>query len=395
MIFSTVSRYISRTLVLFMLVICPFVSYGQDEGIEHEAKIVEFFTVRPNKKAAQADSTIYPSKIIIAPIISFSPETSLAFGAGAKFLFKMKGSGDETRTSNMPISAQYTLENQFILYSGFEIFSPGEKWMLEGNLRFQSFPRLYFGIGDQTPDSNEERFDYNQTLIEPILLRQTPLRYLFAGAGIRYNRISGVEFKNREGLLVNSEIPGSRGSESVGAELAIVYDSRSSLLNASSGWYFEFTYGVYDESFGSSQNFNLTRWDLRHYWTLSEKRKDVLAFQFIGHITDDKAPLSELAYFGSPEMMRGYYEGRYIDRSMLALQVEYRRKLKGRVGGVLFVGLGNVQPEIQDFSAGNLDYSIGFGLRFLLDKRENLNMRFDWGFGEGTNNYYLNIAEAF
>jgi hypothetical protein len=139
----------------------------------------------------------------------------------------------------------------------------------------------------------------------------------------------------------------------------------------------------------------LARWDLRHYWTLSKRRQDVLAFHMIGHITDKNAPLAELANFGSAEIMRGYYEGRYIDRTMLALQVEYRRDLFYRFGAVLFAGIGNVKPELNDFNIADLDYSIGFGLRFLLEKRERLNLRFDWGFGQGTNNYYLNIAEAF
>lgn len=369
--------------------------YGQEESEDLESGFVEFFTFHPNKRKAYVDSTVYPSKFIIAPIISYSPETNLGVGFGAKYLFKINGSGDETRTSNMPLSARYTLENQFILYSGFEIFSPGEKWMLEGNLQFKSFPRFYYGIGDDTPFDNEESFTYRQVLIEPILLKQTWIDYLFVGAGIRYNLINGVEVENPEGLLVNSDVPGALGSESVGGEFAVVYDSRDNLLNSYKGWYFEFTYGMYDKRIGSSNSFNLARWDLRHYWLLSEKREDVLAFQFIGHITDKNAPLAELANFGSAEIMRGYYEGRYIDRTLMAVQAEYRRHLFYRFGAVLFAGVGNVQPEIKDFNLTDLDYSVGFGLRFLLEKRERLNLRFDWGFGEGTNNYYLNIAEAF
>jgi len=370
--------------------------YGQEgDSSVPPSKFVEFFTFHPNERKAASDSAIYPSKFIVAPVISYSPETSLGLGFGAKYLFKMKGSGDETRTSNMPISARYTFENQFILYSGFEIFSPGEKWMLEGNLQFKSFPQFYYGIGDDTPYSNEENFTYRQVLIEPILLKQTWLKHLFVGAGIRYNHIGGVKAEDADGLLANSEVPGALGSESVGAELAVVYDSRDNLLNAYKGWYFEFTYGHYNKAFGSSQTFDLARLDLRHYWTLSESRQDVLAFHFIGHLTDRNAPLAELANFGSAEIMRGYYEGRYIDRTMVALQAEYRRHLFYRFGLVLFAGAGNVKPELNDFNLADLDYSVGFGLRFLLEKRERLNLRFDWGFGQGTNNYYLNIAEAF
>jgi hypothetical protein len=80
---------------------------------------------------------------------------------------------------------------------------------------------------------------------------------------------------------------------------------------------------------------------------------------------------------------------------MLAAQIEYRTPLWGRFGAVAFAGAGNVKPELDQFTIGDLDYSVGLGLRFLLDRRENLNLRFDWGFGEEVNNYYFNIAEAF
>ena len=77
--------------------------------------IKEFFTFYPNKKAVDKDSTLYLQKFIAAPVMSYSPETNFAFGTGAKYLFKFNGSGEETRTSNMPITLQYTLNSQFFL----------------------------------------------------------------------------------------------------------------------------------------------------------------------------------------------------------------------------------------------------------------------------------------
>ena len=355
---------------------------------------IEFFTLHPNRRNVRQDSSLYPAKIVLAPVVIFSPETSLGLGVGAKYLFKMRGSGDETRTSNMPVSLIYTLENQLLMYSGFEIFSNQERWMLTGNLRFEVFPRLYYGVGRNTPASNEEEYDYTQVVIEPILLRQVFTRYLFMGGGVRYNYIGNVE-PAVDGRLVNDDHTGATGSTSVGVELATVYDSRDNLLNAHRGWYLELTHGFYGEALGGTHEFQLTRVDLRHYFQPFRERSDVLAFQLLTHFTYGEPPLGELAALGSAEIMRGYYEGRYLDRKLIATQVEYRAKLTGRLGGVLFAGVGDVAHEVSDFKFSNLRASVGFGLRFLLDKREDLNIRADWGFGKGTNNYYLNIAEAF
>ena len=195
--------------------------------------------------------------------------------------------------------------------------------------------------------------------------------------------------------MVSDDYTGATGSTSVGVELAAVYDSRDNILNAHRGWYLEVTHGFYGEVLGGTHAFELTRVDLRHYFQPFRRRSDVLAFQLLTHFTYGEPPLGELAALGSDEIMRGYYEGRYLDRKLVAAQAEYRAKLTGRLGGVLFVGVGDVANEASDFTLSNLRGSVGFGLRFLLDKREDLNIRADWGFGNRTNNYYLNIAEAF
>ncbi|MBP2831112.1 BamA/TamA family outer membrane protein [Aquimarina sp. U1-2] len=379
-------------IVKFSL-LCIFLP-GSLLGQEVE-RLKEFFTFYPNQKAVAKDSSIYLSKFIAAPVVSYSPETDFGFGVGAKYLFKFKGSGEETRVSNMPITAQYTLNNQFFLFSGFEVFTNQEKWVIEGNLLFQNYPRIYYGIGSNTPESAEEQYDYTQFLFEPIFLKQLFTRYLFIGAGLRYNHIFNTTVK-QGGLIDTNRPEGFDGSTSMGAEVAALYDSRDVILNAQKGWYMEFTHGEYFEILGGTHTFNLTRLDLRHFFKISERNNDVLAFQFVGRTVRDDQPFSEYSFFGSSEIMRGYQEGRFVDRDLLATQVEYRKRFgQSRWGAVAFVGAGDVYSNIDTFKFKNLKPNYGAGLRWMLDKSEHLNIRLDWGFGNGTNNLYLGIAEAF
>ncbi|WGK64050.1 BamA/TamA family outer membrane protein [Croceiramulus getboli] len=358
-------------------------------------ELKEFFTFYPNRKAVAQDSTLYLSKLVAAPVISYAPETSLGFGVGAKYLFKFRGSGEETRTSNMPATLQYTLNNQFILYSGFEVFTNQEEWVIEGNLLFQNYPRLFYGIGRDTPKEAEEQYNYYQALVEPIFLKKMFLRYLFVGAGVRYNHVFNVSL-DEGGTLVEDRPLGFEGSTSAGAEFAVLYDSRNNILNAQSGWYFEFTHGFYGKVLGGTSNFQLTRFDLRHYYSLSEKNDDVLAFQLVGRFSHGDVPFSELALFGGDDILRGYQEGRYVERSILAGQLEYRKTFKNsRLGMVAFVGGGDVFRQLDDVQLKNIRPNFGVGLRYMLDRTEKLNIRVDWGFGTDTNNLYLDIAEAF
>ena len=94
--------------------------------------------------------------------------------------------------------------------------------------------------------------------------------------------------------------------------------------------------------------------------------------------------------------MRGYQEGRYVERDLLATQVEYRKNFKNsRWGLVGFLGTGDVYHNVDAFQFKNLKPNYGAGARFSIDKEENLNLRFDVGFGKGTSGFYLGIAESF
>lgn len=358
-------------------------------------KLAEFITFYPNKKAYEKDSTLYKHKFIAAPVITYSPETSLAIGTGAKYLFKFNGSGEETRASNIPMSIRYTLNNQFIFYSGFEVFTNQEQWVIEGNLLFQNYPRLYYGLGRNTTKENELEYNYYQFLAEPIFLKQLFTRYLFIGAGVRYNTIFDVEYDN-DTTLATDQITGFNGSRSMGVEAAALYDSRNNILNAANGWYVEATYGVYGKALGGTNKFQLTRFDIRHFMGLNETGNDILAFQFLGRFSSGDVPFNELALLGGNEIMRGYREGRFVDRHLMAGQMEYRKSFgDSRWGAVAFLGAGDVANSVGSFALKNLRPSYGAGVRFKLDKTENLNLRFDYGFGQGSNYFYFTIAEAF
>lgn len=381
--------------VFLFLVPNPFLAQEKNEesGLD---RFVDIFTFYPNRKAVEKDSTLYLSKIVAAPVVAYSPQTNFGFGVGAKYLFKFKGSGDETRTSNIPVSLFYTLNNQYFIYSGFEVFTNQEKWVIFGNISFQNYPRSYFGIGNNTPSSNEEIYETYQFLVEPLILKRAFTRYLFLGGGFRYNNVYDAEIEPG-GLLDSTRPEGFEGSTSTGFEFAALYDSRDNILNASKGWYLELTKGFYRTSLGGTHNFDLTRFDLRHYFKISKKNDDVLAIQAVGHFANGDVPLAEMALFGDQFIMRGYKEGRFIENNMLATQVEYRKTFKdSRFGFVAFLGAGDVFDKSSDLKLGEIKFNYGVGLRFMLDKKEKLNIRFDYGQGNRTEgNFYVNVAEAF
>jgi len=397
----------ARTTLLFLIGVCwmgwlpvagqtlpapPADSAGRDTAGFFD-KVLDRLEFPLNPAGRRKNPAAYPAKVVVSPIVSYTPETNWGLGVGAKLLFKFRGAGRETRTSNMPLTALYTLNNQILLASGYTLFFNREAYLLKGNVQYTKFPQLFYGVGNNTREENEELFSYRSFLLEPLLLRRL-VGKLFAGGGIRYNAVWNLT-SPAGGLLAGTQPAGYQGSRSVGLELAVTYDSRDNVLNASRGMLTEFTHGRYGRWLGGTHAFQLTRLDVRQYFKLFAHRRDVLAFQLYGYFASGGVPLIELAGLGGNELMRGYYEGRYLDRNLVAGQVEYRLPLTGRLGLAFFAGTGQVAPRVAAFRLAQFKPSFGAGIRFKIVKEENLNLRFDYGIGRGANNYYFNLAEAF
>jgi len=154
------------------------------------------------------------------------------------------------------------------------------------------------------------------------------------------------------------------------------------LLNAKEGLYIGITHGFYGKFLGGTQRYMLTRFDLRYYMQPFKTPNSVVAFQFRTHFSHGDTPLLELGRFGGSETMRGYFEGRYTDRNLFSTQVEWRQKISPLWGVTAFVGVGGVAPTINQFSIDTARPAVGVGVRFLIDKKEDLNLRLDFGFGQ-------------
>jgi hypothetical protein len=75
--------------------------------------------------------------------------------------------------------------------------------------------------------------------------------------------------------------------------------------------------------------------------------------------------------------------------------MEYKTVLFWKIGGVLFVGMGDVAGQFSDFKLKNFKYSYGFGFRYAFDWEERLTIRADFGFGKNTSGVYFSMSEAF
>lgn len=333
-------------------------------------------------------------KYLVAPFTFYMPETNWVIGAGVKRFFNAGGEGDSlTRVSNTALFLQYSLNNQMMFEHNYQVFTNKEKYYFVGFYGYSRFPILYYGVGSEAKTVNEEAITYELLRFENLSYRKVG-KHSFAGLGWRYFNMYNVKGTGN-GVLENSNTVGKSGSRVSGLNISYQYDTRDNVLTTSTGNYAQVIYSFHNQMTGSSNTFQRLQVDLRKFYRPFQDRQDVLAFQAYGYLTSGEVPFNELGLIGGDMIMRGYYVGSLRDNNLLAAQAEYRWQVLKRWGLVGFAGVGNVNNSFQEIKMDKLLPSYGGGFRFKINRKENVNVRVDYGFGNGQQNLYFFIAEAF
>ena len=329
-------------------------------------------------------------KIIPLPALFYTPETRLGYGALTSGVFNL-GDKATTRNSNVQLLAAYTLNDQIILQSKHNIFTPNENLIFNGELSYYDFPILYYGIGNDTKKDFEEDLQYQVVEFRERVLKQVK-PHLFVGLQYRFTNLYDLSYEP-EFLLLDKPFLEAGVGKSSGLGFAVAYDNRDNVLNATKGVFLNFSSFYYQEAFGSDFTYNRYTLDLRHFWSINDK--SVLASQIYGEFNTSRTPFREMAQLGGDMIMRGYYNGRYRDNQQMAIQSEYRRQILSWLGVTAFSAFGDVSEDFASFDVGDFKWTAGAGLRFMVNKSDRLNIRVDYGFGENTSGFYFAFAEAF
>lgn len=170
-------------------------------------------------------------------------------------------------------------------------------------------------------------------------------------------------------------------------------DTRPNRFYPESGTLVEFGSDFFAKALGGTYTFQRYRLTLNSYYSFGDRQ--VLAYNLFGCSTGGDSPFFGECIFGMQEELRGYTAGRYIDKKMLASQVEYRRSLPLRLGVVVFAGLGQVGPNFSSFDAENILPSAGLGPRVLLSSKYHVNLRADFAWGKNGHTFSMGLGESF
>lgn len=250
----------------------------------------------------------------------------------------------------------------------------------------------FYGIGAGA-GSRDRSIPIDQKAIGGLaeaLFRVAPHTY----AGVRYRGQRMRTSLNLSELpFADLEIPEVELESQVSAlGLAGEYDTRDDQFGPRKGVYGTAQWLVADESLGSDFDYSKVEVAANFYHALSER--SVIAGRIALCDVGDGAPFYDLCMFGQNNDLRGYTAGQYRDHSLAAVQVEYRRDLFWRIGGVVFAGVGGVAPSFEKFGSTLLP-AAGVGLRFRASKQHPVNASVDFAVGKDSQAFYFYIGEAF
>ncbi len=329
-------------------------------------------------------------RIIGAPLVYYTPETKMAFGLAGSYLFRLSKKDKEIRPSTISPLLIYTLNKQFKAQVKTDLFFRNNNYRLVSMFNIQRYPDKFFGIGINSKEDNEESFS-SDSILFTLSLQKKILSGLNIGVEYKYMKWTMLEIK--PGGLLESGVPGNDGGKVSGLGFFFSYDTRDNIFASHSGSLVELKAKTFNGFLGSDHKYTDISLDVRQFLPVFSSH--VLAFQAKITTQNGEVPFNSLAHFGGEFNMRGYYSGRFRDKNMMVFQAEYRRPLFWRISAAGFVGLGTVAEKFRNLDLGNMKFSYGAGLRIQLDKKENIQLRIDFGIGEDGTGFYFSIFEAF
>ena len=188
-------------------------------------------------------------------------------------------------------------------------------------------------------------------------------------------------------------VKGGEGFKASGIGPIFIIDKRDNPLNPAKGSYIETSLQYYDKSTGSPYKFSTFILDARKYNTVFKRL--IWNSNLYLNFNKGDVPYRMLATIGGARFLRGYYRGRFRDNNMFILQQEFRMPIYKWFGMAVFGGVGSVANRVDDFRKNEIHYDYGCGLRVRVNKKENTNIRIDYGITKDSQGIYLIFAEAF
>ena len=361
------------------------------------------------------------SGITIVPNVAANPTIGAQLGIKA-VAGKRLGDDPNTLLSIGATSASITSKGIIYFYVNHNIFTPGNKWNIQGNFVVSKTvtPDYGFGIGrDFIGGSAADKVLADPTrTVYPIHSYYFNFRekvykevadHLFLGAGMEFNVRRDITTRDTVDNATPFSVYNSQHGfpedhySADGFLFNVEYITRDNPNRAYKGIYFDAGVRINQTWIGSTKNSVQLTTDFRKYFGLSDASPEtVLALWNWGsYLLSGSIPYLELpgtARDGTFRSGRGYTSQYFKGTEFNDTEAEFRFPILANkfISGVVFGNMqsGNDEQGTKLFQVFQPGY--GAGLRVLFNKATRTNLALDYAFGQfGNKGFFLNLNEAF
>ena len=394
-------------LIIILLLFCANLNAQNGES---------YYVYKPNDTIQQIDIIYYLQKLFKLKVsqdslkskkVHFSVFPTDANNSSGRLLVTSfnatftLGDAATTNTSTVYFIPYITFENQFGVQIYPTIWLKNNNWNFVGDYYALNYPEYTWGLGGNSPESNETLINSKR-----IRIHQNALKGIFrnfaVGIGYQFDEYYDINIPNDSISATSNYFPELFTGKSISSALTLplIYDSRKNTLNPQGGFYTSFTYRNNMEILGSTSDWSSIFLDVRKYFPIKNTRSILALRSYYWSIVSGDTPYFDLPSNGSEPAIasssRGIQSDRYRSNAMLYFEGEYRFNIlrNGFLGGVVFSNITSASAyETQNFQYWHP--AAGFGARVKFNKYSNINVDFDIGFSKDYWGLYLNIGEAF
>jgi len=385
------------------------------------------------RKKGKPEKTPRKASILVLPNISSNPTNGFMLGVGGGFGWYM-GPKENTKVSSANFSAVVTSKDQLITFVKPNIYTKGNKYYFQGDIRFYIYSQPTYGLGTNAPDTLAVPSDISwmgqgtgdETLFFPMkfnyfkflgISNRKIVQNMYAGIGLHvdyYYSIIDENYRPATDSTPELETPNHYYSAQnnfnddnymlSGVSLNVLYDSRDNQICPYEGIYANINYRINPTFLGSDQ-FSTALWlEFRTYVGLSQKfPRHLIAFWAFGNFNlTGKMPYLTLPSLGEDQRARsgrGYTNGRFRGMDIIYTEVEYRFPISQCtqiLGGVLFVNATTTTNSHTGVSLFQyVRPAVGFGIRIMVNKHFRTNINVDFAIGKDARGFYLSGQETF
>ena len=395
---------------LLTIMLIAQVAFAQRDSIPPAPKVLstprtdkdffDLFRKKNNSISAKAqlkkDRKFFVSAL---PAVGYTLQTGFAGILTGNIAFFAKNVADP-KISTISASITYSQYEQTIIPLYADILSSNGNWDFVSDNRYISYPSNIFGLGGPTDPNKNHTINFEQLKLHQTILRRV-YKNLFLGAGYYYDQFWNIKVIDPQTRRINVYIQQEFGSTQTasGPVGKIIFDSRKNQINPTQGIYANATLRQSLKELGSNREWASLLFDARAYINFPKGSHNTLALWSFNWLTLAGTPnylfLPSTGWDDQYNTGRGYVQSRFRGKQMFYAEAEYRYRISrnGLLGGVAFFNwqqfLGN-DKAYESFLRG-----YGAGLRIRVNKKSGANICLDYGFGKGSQGFYLNLGELF